>query len=420
MRLVSLLAKEMAHRKLNLALSVTSVALGVACGVGALLMLRVFDLETERTLSAMDQRSRAAWDNFQDEMRKDMLNLGFNLMILHKEHNLSSPAEQTRYLPESYINRLAESSLATINHLLPFLQQKIWWPEKKRWVTLVGTTGEVYVKNADKQKPMQPRVAPQHAVLGFAIHQSLEIKAGDSITVMDRTFTVAECLPAKGFEEDEQIWIPLNEAQDLLGKKGLITGMLAVNCQCAPKDMIKIHRAIAALLPDTKVVEHNSRLVARAQVRSKSAVEADQALEREKETRKQLKERRLAFAAVFVPLVVVVSVVWLAFLIWSNVRQRKTEIGILSAMGLPARSILFLFIGKAVIVGLAGSLVGFGAGVALVAVQGGAVATVVRSSDIPLAAGYLLVAVLMSMVASWVPALVAARMDPAVSLREGD
>jgi ABC-type antimicrobial peptide transport system permease subunit len=31
-----------------------------------------------------------------------------------------------------------------------------------------------------------------------------------------------------------------------------------------------------------------------------------------------------------------------------------------------------------------------------------------------------LVAVLMSMVASWVPALVAARMDPAVSLREGD
>jgi putative ABC transport system permease protein len=149
-------------------------------------------------------------------------------------------------------------------------------------------------------------------------------------------------------------------------------------------------------------------------------VEADQALEREKETRKQLKERRLAFAAVFVPLVVVVSVVWLAFLIWSNVRQRKTEIGILSAMGLPARSILFLFIGKAVIVGLAGSLVGFGAGVALVAVQGGAVATVVRSSDIPLAAGYLLVAVLMSMVASWVPALMAARMDPAVSLREGD
>ena len=65
------------------------------------------------------------------------------------------------------------------------------------------------------------------------------------------------------------------------------------------------------------------------------------------------------FAAVFVPLVVAVSVVWLAFLIWSNVRQRKTEIGILSAMGLPARSILFLFIGKAVIVGLAGSLVGF-------------------------------------------------------------
>ena len=418
MRLSSLLLKEMAHRRLNLVLSVTSVALGVACVVGSILMLRVFDLETERTLAAMDQHSRDAWNKFQDEMRKDMLNLGFNLMILHKDHNLSSPPEQSKYLPESYIKQLAESSLATINHVLPFLQQKIWWPERKRWVTLVGTTGEVYVQDPGQQKPMQPRVQEKHAVLGFAIHQSLGLKEGDTLTLMDRTFTVAECLPAKGFEEDEQIWIPLNEAQELLDKRGLITGMLAVNCQCAPKDMIKIHKEVAALLPDTKVVEYNSRLVARAQVRSKSAVEADQALEREKETRKQLKEKRLAFAGVLVPLVVLVSIVWLAFLTWSNVRQRKTEIGTLSAMGLQSRSILLLFIGKAVIVGAAGALIGFCAGLAWVLAHAGCAAHIVRSSDIPMVTCYLLAAVVMSVAASWVPALVAARMDPAVAIRD--
>jgi len=46
-------------------------------------------------------------------------------------------------MPEEYIDTMAESNLATINHLLPILEQKIRWTEQgNRTIMLVGTRGE--------------------------------------------------------------------------------------------------------------------------------------------------------------------------------------------------------------------------------------------------------------------------------------
>lgn len=417
MKLLPLLFKEMWHRKLNSILSVTSVAIGVACVVSSVLSLRLFDAETEHTLARMTETSRRAWDHFQDEMRKEMLEMGFNLMILHKEHQLSSPSDQAQCLPESYVNRLASSKLATINHVLPFLQQKVWWSERKRWITLVGTTGEVLVQSA-QQEPMLPRVRDGGVILGYGIHQSLSLAPNDKIVISGREFIVQECLPAKGFEEDEQLWIPLATAQEMLHLEGKITGMLAVNCNCAPKDLIKIHHDIAALLPDTRVVEYNSRIMARANVRSKAAIEADESLEREKITREQLKEKRLNFAAILIPLTMVASMAWLVFLMWSNVQQRKTEIGILCAMGLPSRSILALFTAKAAVIGFVGSIFGLLLGILFVAITTESFWHLLHASDYGTFTLYLLAATFMSVVGSWIPALLASQLDPAVALRE--
>lgn len=418
MKLFDLLVREIRFRKLNFALSVTSVVVGSGCVVAALLVLRAFDKETEQTLATMAETSRKAWAQFQDEMRKDMLDMGFNLMILHKEQNISDPPDQAKYLPESYIQRLADSRIATINHVLPFLQQKVWWPERKRWVALVGTTGEIYVKNASRQQPMLERVASGNAIVGYAIHQSLDLKVGDQLAVLGKEFKIQECLSAKSFEEDEQIWIPLKDAQKLLDKKDAITGLLAINCLCSPKDLLRIHEEIASLLPDTRVVEYSSRLLTRANVRSKAALQAEEAFAREKTGRQQLREKRVAFAAVVPPLVVAVSVVWLALLMWNNTQQRRVELAILRAMGLASRKVLALFIGKAVVVGVIGALVGLPLGVVCAACFAGDVAALVGTRDLVPFALYVTAAVFMSVVGSWIPASLAAGTDPARILTE--
>ena len=49
----------------------------------------------------------------------------------------------SKLMPESYTQRLAESKLITVRHLLPMLEQKLQWPEQKRTIILIGTRGEV-------------------------------------------------------------------------------------------------------------------------------------------------------------------------------------------------------------------------------------------------------------------------------------
>jgi hypothetical protein len=491
MKLRQLVLREIAYRRFNFAMGLLSVAVAAACGVGAVFLLRALDTETEQLQASheqaaqriweehtsqiavqemaaktawekyreevprLQQASRKAWDFYQDQVRKDMLELGFNLMILHKDQNLSDPDENSKTLPESYAAKLAASKLVDINHLLPFLQQKFWWPERKRWITLVGTTGEVYIKDPNDQKPMLQKISSGSAFLGYAIHQSLDLRVGDRFTLGGREFAVEKCLPAKGFQEDENIYVTLGPAQELLGRKGRITGMLAINCLCNPEGVLGIQNNIRKLLPDTRVIEHSSQLIARASVRANAAREADAALAREgkilkgaadkaqaelermrhsrdnatasarasqgqqQKSRADQRGKRATFSAVLIGLVVLVSSVFLGALMWDNVHRRQAEIGILRAIGVARRRILLLFLGKALLIGVAGAVIGYCGGLAMILVRA-AGAWPAGLFDPVLLGGTILAAALLSALASWIPARMAAGIDPGLVLqREG-
>jgi putative ABC transport system permease protein len=96
--------------------------------------------------------------------------------------------------------------------------------------------------------------------------------------------------------------------------------------------------------------------------------------------------------------------------------ERRAEIGLLCALGARRRQILGLFLAEAVLLALAGGLLGVGLVVGLILLLG------VIAPGIPLAldAGYLLLALGLSMLvgllAGIVPALHAARLDPVASL----
>ena len=103
-----------------------------------------------------------------------------------------------------------------------------------------------------------------------------------------------------------------------------------------------------------------------------------------------------------------------------NVRERRAEIGILRALGTSTGSILRLFLSKAVLlVGLIGAGLGIAAGyfvAARMTSAGGRRGTVCRCRRFRLARLlWILVAdSVADLIASWVPALLAASQDPAV------
>ena len=120
------------------------------------------------------------------------------------------------------------------------------------------------------------------------------------------------------------------------------------------------------------------------------------------------------------PLIVLVAAAVVALMTWTNVRERRTEIGLLRALGRDAPSIAKLFLGKALLVGLLGGLVGCSLGLLATAVVGWAnqFNMALPGATAVLIATTLLGAPLVAAIASYLPTRVAVDQDPAVVLME--
>ena len=424
-----ILLKEMLHRWRSFALGLFAVVVAIGALTGALTLLKAHDLHTQKILTEKEEETKKKMAVLEDEMRKATLKLSFNLLILPKEQSirdLHMKGYSSVYMPEEYVTRLANSGIILVRHFLPSLQQRIKWPEQKRTITLVGTRGEVPNLYKNPREPLVQPVPLGTVVLGYGLHQSLGLKVGDKIKLLDSEFTVHECYEERGSEDDYTAWIHLRQAQELLDKEGLISAILALECLCAGAESLlgKIRTEIEQILPGTQVIEKGTKALARIESRLRVRQEAKAAIEREKHHRAQMRAERELFAAVIVPLVMVASAVWIGLLGFNNVRDRKAEIGIQRAMGFRARQIMFLFLSKSLIMGLLGGALGVFAGLAFgnwlglvleTDVEGIAASELFNPSLFLMA---LVTAPVLTVVSSWIPAMIAAQQDPAAVLRE--
>lgn len=426
-----LIFQEIQHRKLNFVLGFLSNAVAVGCLVGAMTLLDADEIRTDEIMAKNEKEVDEAGAALNNEMRKITKGLGFNILILPQNQDLNelhTEGVSSTTMPEELVDTLANSKIVTINHLLPMVSAKVKWKEKDdQTIIIVGTRGEVPIMHrATKKKgkkPLMDRVTAGTLVVGFQLHKQHKLKVGDQVTLLNRKFEIKECYDERGTSDDSTVWMNLKEAQEMLGRQNLVNAILALECNCATEDRVaEIRNEIAAILPGTQVVERGPPALARAEARNKAAKAAKDAMAQEKAHREQIRTQREDFASVLVPLVIVGSAVWIGFLAIGNVRQRSSEIGILRALGVRTPKILTLFLGKALVIGLLGGIVGYGCGFGIGILWGDLPATAETSTQ--LFAPLLLVAAIvmapgLSGIASWLPAMLAAGQDPAVVLQDG-
>jgi hypothetical protein len=327
-------------------------------------------------------------------------------------------------MPEEFARQLAAATVITVQHLLPTLQQKVEWPEKKTSILLMGTRGETPPAHRDPKKPIRDAVPRGEMIVGRILADQLHLAIGDEAPLMGRTFKVREVRPPAGNEDDVTVWIHLAEAQDLLKQPGRISAILALSCFCAEATPEGIRREITKVLPETQTVELSPQAATRREARARAAAHSEETAAAEESGRTAARAERHAFAAWVVPLVIIACTVWVGVLAFLNVRERRDEIGILRALGTSARKIFTLFLGKSLMAGFAGAAVGYAAGLALGQAwmrweSGGAAgAASAPLFDATILAAVLLVAPLLSAMAGLLPALTAAQQDPAAILRE--
>jgi len=420
-----LVRKEIRHRRLNFALAVLSVVVAVGVLTAEVTLLRAHDIGTEQLLAEKQHEADERLAVMEDDYRKYMKELGFNLLILPKKQNLTEFWEAgyaSNDMPEEFVKRLSDSGTESMRHLLPLVQQKVLWPEQKRRIILIGTRGEVPIKYRRPKEPMLLAVPVGKVVVGHDLAGDLELAPGDPIKLLGREFVVESVRPQRGTAEDATIWMDLAAAQKLLKMEGRINAIEALKCHCAGHGVDMLRQEVLGVLPETKVVVRENKVTIRAKARSRARTEHEAAMASEKAHRASLRRSRESFAAVLVPLVILAAAVWIALLALVNVRERSAEIGILRAIGVRSRQVFTVFLAKAVLVGLVGAALGYGGGLAVGILTArsleqslrGVSAVVLFVPTLPVCV--VLAAPLLSAAACWAPAIVASRQDPAVIL----
>jgi len=126
------------------------------------------------------------------------------------------------------------------------------------------------------------------------------------------------------------------------------------------------------------------------------------------------------YLALLLPVILLACGAWVGVLAMMNVRQRREEIGIMRALGYGSWRISLLFLGRSILIGIAGALLGFAAGTLLVVSLGPEIFQATAKAikpDYTWLLRCLILAPVFAAVSSLIPAVAAITCDPAVALR---
>ncbi len=139
MSIVYMALCEILRRKTTFLLATLAVAVAVGTMLTVQAALQVYDFRSDALLARKEVELRERLNVLQDEMRKATLKLSFNLAILPSDQDVRqwhATDCATTTMPQDYADRLAESRIVSVQHLLPMLAEKLKWPEMKRTVSV--------------------------------------------------------------------------------------------------------------------------------------------------------------------------------------------------------------------------------------------------------------------------------------------
>ena len=376
-----LIIKELSHRKANAILSLLAVTIAVG---GSIVLHTAFEGSLQRT----------------KRIQRDM---GQNLRIVSKDTDLAhfwDEGYSKSTFPENWVQQFTNvTKQINYSHLSAILKWKIDWR---------GSPAMIYglapreVAPPGRKKPIMITPVKQGTVqLGKTLAAIHEVKRDDTVEVESDEFSVARVLLEKGSGAEIRIYMHLTDAQSVLGRKGLINEIQALDCYCADESqdtLALLRKQLAPILPQAQVFRMQDMAEARE---------------------KQRRDIEWTYSTLM-PAIVMICGIIIGLLAFLNTRARRQEIGILRALGKGSPAVATLFLGKALILGVVGAACGFGLGTVLLMGWGQKLLKIspkLIGWDLDNLKWALLLAPVFAALATFIPAMLAVVQDPADTLR---
>ena len=237
--------------------------------------------------------------------------------------------------------------------------------------------------------------ASDEALVGALAAELLRFNVGDKITLSGGEVTIAGILEETGSNEDYQIFVPMETAQKAFDKEGLVSSI----------DI----RALCSACPTTEIATAINENI--SGVRGVAVTQIA-------ETEMGMLERVRTFLFALAAITLAVGCFGVVNTMTTSVHERIKDIGIMKAVGASRNQIMKIFFYEAVIIGVAGGLLGYIAGTLLAYIVGplifgGVAITYVPQYFFPA----LALATLIAVIASVYPAFRASKIKVADSFR---
>lgn len=344
---------------------------------------------------------------FEKEVGRNVRDIGSNIVILPADvdqfdyHRQNGFSQET--MPATIVDQLIEFR-ASLNHLIPMLERMAICQTGSESVEarIVGLSASIPVPGRPRA-PMQAAIEQGQVQIGSELAKRLDISREHEdadISIAGTTFAVQRVNRGSGTWQDATIFMDLTSAQDLFGLADQISRIEAIECtqeKCEATGLqseVVLANELARITDQAVLLRRQQMAEARLNVRVLSH-----------QNMQLLKNLLWIFLAL--------SMVALAAM---NTVQRKSEIGILQSVGFGQPQVAFLFLLRALLLGITGCFFGVGMGAVSSLWQSRQLFEMTgKKFEIDWSAGITigLVAVALSVMATLIPAIVSASQHPA-------
>jgi putative ABC transport system permease protein len=363
----------------------------------------------------------------EQEVATQMEALGANVLLLPKEASLqdyhAADAHGATLLEEDAV-RLALANLEGVEKISPKLSvpferdgrrftltgilPQSEFEEKASWQSgLVfsnkhdGCKGRACLEDGDRSEVENlakgryvREIRETDAYLGADVAAATGLKSGQQIMLLGQPFIIAGVVPATGTIDDGRVFAHLHAVQ-ALANKGETVNVIEIMacCEDAAGGLVA---ELGEMFPEAKVVTITQVV----------------------DTQVAVNRLMTNLSYLFFGILIVVGVASIAGTMFANVTERRREIGTLMALGATPKLVSRLFLGKALVIGVTGGLLGYLAGTILAVGAGPYWAGIAVRPVAPLAVVALVLAAAVAVVASYLPARRASLIDPCLCFRE--
>lgn len=385
MRISHIVWKELWHRKLGALMIVGGIALSVGLIVA---VVRVSLASTDRVRLAMKE-------------------MGKNIIILPREVTLDQYwAGQfgEKVVPQFYVGRLAKASMMIARHYQGSLQRKMQIEGQD--LILAGIMIEI-----DPQAPgvvteeAQTEIARAETELGSEAAARLGLRNDGRLMLGPRPgLKVRKVRQPTGTPDDFKVFVNIDFARQLLGvKEDVVNVIEALSCQCAREDLPRKSKELENLLKEPGESEPRVR----AHVLTSIAV-----------GRLEMRTLTGQVAWVLGGAALLAGMGTIGAYSILNVSQRRKEMGILLAIAARPRHVTWMLLEKMLLLGAVGGVIGCLLGDMVAVRFGPPLTAALRPSLLLMYGGALALALALTLVPALVAVVIAARIDPAETLRE--